>query len=161
MALTDQQLNDIRDEVYLGPIHNNIPVERNDPFWTWFQENAEVFFVNPAYNIHETDENMHSGNCFGNSQSNSVRSHKDYAEGFVTAGYELIFHGFNINENNQVEDITVQNNLANFTDNYNNLPDEYYGIIIPQEYLNENLPEDIGDNFFNKDALIFEYYNSL
>ena len=161
MPISKALLQDITYQFYAGSGHNDLKVEREDTFWDWFQKTATYYPINNDYKVEQKDKDILEGNCFGNSQSNAVSNNKEYYEGFVKIKAEWILHAFNVNEERKVEDITVKNNEENFIKKYDNLNYDYYGINIPRDYLNENLPTDIKDSFLNKTALIYNFYTSL
>lgn len=102
-------------------------------FLEWFFENAEIY--SPSNTIEQEIlglDNIISGRCFGNSQYIAETYNKIYAEGFILWSGNYIPHGFNI-VSNRVEDYTLYRTLKG-----RNLPNVYYGIIIPEEYLEED-----------------------
>lgn len=101
-------------------------------FLEWLFENANTYNISNTMNQGILDlDNIISGRCYGNSQYISENYNKTYAEGFILREGMYIPHGFNIGSTH-VEDYTLYKTLRG-----RNLPDEYYGVIIPERYLSE------------------------
>ena len=159
MAIEDNVLTDIRYDFSTGPDTEENNFANDEPFWNWFQENANSYSLCNNEDLDYTDENNLPGNCFGNSQKITLQNDIDYCEGFININGAYILHGFNI-FNNCVIDSTIQSNPNSFRDNSGELPSEYLGVVIPKAFVEDNSSLDVNEININQPSLLYEYYLS-
>lgn len=140
-------------------MHNFAPGEE-DKFMEWFLENANVYTsIEKTFTFEQIyDENIQRNRCFGNSQYLTNKYNHTYAEGFVLYPFNqellpdhYLIHAFNL-ENETVLDYTLNKVI---TPKY--LPKEYFGIIIPKEFITHNYNE---SDTYNK-SLILDYWRTI
>ena len=157
MAISREILSQIMFDFSTGPDTEVLNVGQDDPFWEWFLENANRYSPCEYLDSLYSDNHALPGNCFGNSQGVALQEGIDYCEGFCRVQENFIFHGFNIFDN-CVIDSTVQSNPNNFVDGNNILPNEYYGVIIPANLI-ENVPNGNSDvNYINRQSKLYDYF---
>lgn len=157
MGINREILNEIKTDFYTGPDNQVLNIEDKDPFWEWFMENANGFDICKDFVDLYTNESNLTGNCFGNSLKVSHEEGIDYCEGFSKVKGSFILHGFNLIDN-CVIDSTGQSNPELFQDINGRLPTEYYGIIIPTDFLPEELSTSQDNNYINISSRLYDYY---
>ena len=155
MAISVKLLAEIRYDFSTGADTEENHFENDEAFWTWFQQNANLYSLCPSVDTSFTNKSNLPGNCFGNSQRFSLQNDIDYCEGFVKAKNIFIFHGFNV-QNNCIIDSTIQSNQDSFADEKGEIPTEYCGVIVPNHFLGEE--SDIIENYINQSSKLYEYY---
>ena len=142
-------------------MHNFAPGEENK-FMEWFLDNANIYTsIDKGFTFEQTsDKNIQRNRCFGNSQYITNRYNKTYAEGFINYPFNeflpfdinrYLIHGFNL-ENETVLDYTLNKVIMPEC-----LPKEYFGIIIPKEFIIQNYNE---SDTYNK-SLILDYWREI
>jgi len=160
MAISRETLSEIRYDFNTGPDNQTLEIPGDENFWNWFRENASEYPINTEFESSIPCDSITPGNCMGNSQVIALQDNKNYIEGFVKTNNRYILHGYNACDG-IVEDSTVKCNIEEFTDEQDNHPNDYVGIMIPIDYLVRNTPDDITDNFVNLPSLIYEYFRSI
>ena len=139
---------------------HNFAIGEEEIFMEWFLENANVYTnIEKIFTFEQIyDENIKKNRCFGNSQYITNKCNKTYAEGFILYPFNqnllpdrYIIHGFNL-ENEIVLDYTLNKVIL---PEY--LPKEYFGIIIPKEFITQYYNN--SDNY-NK-SLILDYWRTI
>lgn len=139
---------------------HNFALGEEDKFMEWFLENANVYtFIEKVFTFEQIyDKNIKINRCFGNSQYITNKYNKTYAEGFILYPFNqkllpdhYLTHGFNL-ENETVLDYTLNKVIS---PEY--LPKEYFGIIIPKEFIIQNYNE---SDTYNK-SLILDYWREI
>lgn len=135
----------------------NIPPEYEERFWDWFRTNGIEISGRLNVGDLENDTDILIGQCYRNSQIKSINDDNiNYYEGFfVNHNDEVIPHGFNLTNDNRLIDFTV----SKFPDNFRvpgnaELADEYYGVNIPTDQIDEN---DIQTDTYNT-SLILSFF---
>lgn len=140
-------------------MHNFAPGEE-DQFMEWFLENANVYTsIEKELTFKQlSDKNIQRNRCFGNSQYITNKYGKTYAEGFILHPFNqellpdhYLIHGFNL-ENETILDYTLNKVIVS-----EYLPKEYFGIIIPKEFITQNYNE---SDTYNK-SLILDYWRTI
>jgi len=157
MTIRGLLLTGIKTDFYTSPDSDTLKIPSDSGFWLWFRDNSERIPLGSKEITIEDHELYKSGNCMGNSQNYAICQELDYYEGFVETHNGLSLHGFTVSAGNVV-DVTVLCNKSNFRDLNGNLPNNYYGIQIPLDFVKGNTPDDIESNFINLPPLIYDYY---
>ncbi|WP_319503755.1 hypothetical protein [Bacteroides graminisolvens] len=132
------------------PLQDQLYDTEVEDFFIWFFENAYVFDVSSTLDeAILNDRKIIESRCFGNSQYIANKYRKGYLEGFILySTYDIyIPHGFNMHDE-KVEDYTLAPN---------DLSSEYYGIIIPIDFVLKYNGKDIDSPSANA-SLLVEYY---
>jgi len=159
MSVPKDIMEKIRLDFWTSPDNELLELNNSERagFLEWFEKTANKIWTssNPDKRL-ISDSNI-TGRCFGNSQIIAINNPQEYCEGFMKCkdGYNL--HGFNF-ANNAVEDYTVLSNPNDFKDNNGNLPSEYYGILIPKEFIKKHNILLIESNSIKIPQLIDKYY---
>jgi len=144
--------------------HQKIYTNELDNFFDWFSQKGEIFPVvcNKDLNADIREERLVPNCCFSNGQylAHKYREQEiEYAEGYVLYEDHIQFredyisHGFNI-FNGKVTDYT----LAPLIESDRFTPqEEYYGVIIPLEYIMEKRGRDI-ENIGPYCPLIIDFF---
>lgn len=126
--------------------------DEEDKFMEWFLENAYSFKTSSILNESIiNDSKVIANRCFGNSQYIANKYNSEYVEGFILYEDSYIPHGFNLCSD-RVNDFTLTK-----VSSVNKLPKEYYGIIIPIDFIIKKQREDIDLPSINT-PLIIEYF---
>jgi len=163
MAISNIILSQIKGDFYRGSdtltlIFNN--QEEENLFWSWFKENAVKYKFKDKLEYNTLMDRIIPSRCFGNSQVIALKMEKDYGEGFVKVEGNFILHGFNIH-GIFAEDYTIAKSPQSFKDTGGKLPSEYYGIIIPKDFMTEENKQLIDENDTNIPFLISKYFLAL
>lgn len=157
MAISGKIMAQIKYDFYSGADTQTFDIPSEDPFWNWFKNNANQYL--PCMDCdsrYPVDQNM-AGNCFGNSQRFAVAEGLVYCEGFMHVGNYYYFHGFNLSDG-CVLDCTVHNNQNQFIVATGRLPNEYYGVVIPETLYENNLTDDNINNPINLEHEVYNYF---
>lgn len=111
-----------------------ITPEEADQFWDWFQNNVVAMAVNGAAVI-QNNALYAAGECFHNAQTEAEQNGSRYAEGFMVVNGRHYLHAFNL-IGGQAADVTVNSHRDTFRQDNGTLPDQYYGLEIPQDFIN-------------------------
>lgn len=161
MSFSNQIIDEIIHNFYSGSDTQTLVLRQSEKsnFWKWFASNVRKFSVSNYPDLNFINDSNFAGGCFGNSQIIAFKSEKEYCEGFAKVKGNFIFHGFNIS-NNEVEDYTVLNNKEIFYDMNGDLPNIYYGIKIPKEFIEQCNKMEIEENQLNINHLIDKFFRS-
>jgi hypothetical protein len=162
MAIQEETFKDIYTSFNMGPDNQLLGLSEEEMvlFWNWFRENAVNYEISDNLDKELIGkENVVAGRCFGNSQEIAIEENKNYCEGFMKSKDGFIMHGYNIDKN-LVEDYTVKSYVPEFTDINGNLPSEYYGIIIPNAFVEKLNGENLKNGKFENSCLIAQYFRS-
>lgn len=133
-------------------------LQHSQDFWRWFGNNAHVYqSLKEEQTFQCTKEFCHSGRCFGNAQTVTLRHEKVlYCEGFMLLGEKGYYlHGFNLIDA-EVLDCTVIGNPEVFNE-FGGYPTEYCGMIIPNDFIQTLYPRgEIGE--YEGSPLLWDYY---
>ena len=157
MTISREKLTELQTDFYTGPDCQDLIIESKDPFWNWFMENANPYDLCEEFKEMFIEEDIIPGNCYGNSTKLAHREGLDYCEGFTKVKGINIFHSFNLFDN-CVIDCTVQNNQQTFADTNGEIPREYYGVVIPDEFLPTQSTDSQSRDYLNLSPLIYSYY---
>jgi len=163
MSISKDILNLIIHDYNSSPDNNQLSIADTEieKFWNWFMKNAEKYDVSKNNDESLIGEHNIAGRCFGNSQNIALKNNKSYHEGFMKSKMGFVLHAFNTNEN-KVEDYTALSNKdkKEFIDDNGNLPTEYYGVKIPNDFIDEHNSDGIKNNDVNISHLIGTYFKS-
>ncbi|WP_169316167.1 hypothetical protein [Mucilaginibacter paludis] len=109
-----------------------ITPDEADQFWDWFQNNAVAMQVDGAAGIQNSLYVV--GECFHNAQTEAVQNGSRYAEGFMVVNGHNYLHAFNL-IGGQAADVTVNSHPDTFRQDNGALPNQYYGLEIPQDFI--------------------------
>lgn len=168
MAVHKEVIHKIKNDLNNGPNRDVLQLSESeiDNFWHWFGVSAQKFEVSKQVTSKRIGGSIRLGRCFGNSQTIALEYGKEYCEGFMklTRSSEhtprFILHGFNAFDW-RAEDFTVLNNPKAFKGYNGELPDEYYGIIIPHDLIEEHNKNHIEASCINIPHLIDKYFKSI
>lgn len=156
MAIESTTLDTIKRDFGTGPDTEvlNLNHTERGKFWNWFNKRAIKLnkSSSPRKHLISKEKNI-CGRCYGNSQTITLSENIKYCEGFVKINGSFILHGFNVEENN-VHDYTVLSNESDFTDINGQLPSEYYGVEISQEFIEQYNKVAIENGEMNIDPLL-------
>ncbi len=137
--------------------------DEKQAFKEWFIDNAKHYFSDNQYKF---DSNILSeiipGGCYGNGQYISSKLKGGYVEGLVSPnGYyvfdEYIPHGFNIVDG-KVTDYTYKKITKESPHFLPEMPNEYWGIEIPSEYLYANNSDKMEEPSVFHRPLLLQYW---
>ena len=159
MAVPRQIMEKIKQDFWTSPYNEllDLTESESNQFLEWFGNTVNKFEISNKPDEKLINDSNIPGRCFGNSQIISINNPQEYYEGFVKSKDGFNLHGFNI-KNKTVEDYTVLSNPNNFKDSNGNLPSEYYGIMIPKNFITEHNIQDIETNSYNISQLIDKYF---
>ncbi len=127
-------------------------------FWEWFKENAAEYNVSQiVFDFKESKCII--GNCYDNAQVNALKFGLDYCEGVFLTGMSssLILHGFNIKDG-RVIDLTITENADEFLHQEQSLPDVYFGVVIPGNFIKAKSKE---ASFPKNNPLLVKYFKEV
>ena len=75
-----------------------------------------------------------AGECFRNAQTEALQNGSRYAEGFMMVNGHHYLHAFNL-IGGLVTDVTANSHPDTFRQDNGTLPDRYYGLEIPQDFI--------------------------
>lgn len=155
--ISEELLNKIKESYALGSDNESLSFrdeneQRN--FWIFFKENANNYVISESSNASLINESNLSSRCFGNAQKICVNNSMIYCEGFYLVHGEHVFHAFNLNSDNTVEDYTVLSN----PEVYGNGVIEYCGICIDENFICELNLEKLTEDQKNIPFLVLEYF---
>lgn len=135
-----------------------IPEADKESFWNWFQNNALAMGTVPLDSLEET---QFRGICFDIGQKIQKSKSIDYCEGFLLLGDEPVYHGYNLKDN-KVLDYTAKKHLMDYKKmNLNKLPSEYYGVIIPKDFIEAENSEFLEGDQINLPPLLYKFFKSM
>ncbi len=162
MPVPKKIMDKIKNDFWSSPDNELLDLKDSElvKFLEWFESNANKFEISNNPNKKLINKSNIPGRCFGNSQIISINNPQEYSEGFIKVKGTYNLHGFNIKDNT-VEDYTVLSNPEVFKDDNGNLPTEYYGILIPKDFITKHNNHLIKINSMNIPQLIDKYYKPL
>lgn len=125
----------IRMDYYQSDDQNTLMTtpDEADQFWDWFQNNAVAMPIDGAGGI-QNHARYAAGECFRNAQTEALQNGSRYAEGFIVVNAHNYSHAFNV-IGGRVTDVTANSHLDTFRQANGMLPDQYYGVEIPQNFI--------------------------
>ncbi|KAA5538611.1 hypothetical protein [Adhaeribacter rhizoryzae] len=160
MAISNEILSKIKVDFYRGSDNQTLLFYnqgQEELFWYWFKKNAIKYEPKDKLQVNKLKEGIIPSRCFGNSQVMAYKKDKDYCEGFVEVKEDFIFHGFNVH-GIFAEDYTIAKNPKHFKYSGGKLPSEYYGIIIPRDFMIKENKQLIDENDATIPFLIYKYF---
>ncbi len=134
-----------------------IPEEDKKLFWKWF-ENKAIQLPVIQVNTEKFASILKEARCYGNSQTIAISSNYKYYEGFLQLNDDFIPHGFNGNQS-EYHDYTISAFPDNYYQNNRTLPSNYYGVLIPVEFINEYSPN-VKALPNDNNSLIYSYFKN-
>jgi len=155
-------MDQIMFDFHAGPDNQNLHFTRHEinDFWNWFGAEAINYEISNDPNYNLINSSNRPGRCFGNAQVIAINNNKSYCEGFANMQGSFNLHGFNL-YNEMVEDYTVLSNQGDYRDSEGRLPSEYYGILIPNEFILQHNRFDIENNHMNIPPLLADYFRAM